>query len=120
MKNRITAFCCENSAHKVVESMQGDPLLKGVTIIKVPCVGRVETIQLLQEFEKGVEQVLVLGCPIDNCKHLKGNLRAVKRVAMTRKSLQDAGIDGDRLRVEMISSVDVHKLRDILKEITNE
>jgi coenzyme F420-reducing hydrogenase delta subunit len=61
--------------------------------------------------------VLVLGCPVDNCKFLRGSSRARKRVAMTRRILKEAGLDEERVRMDFLSSVEAHKFRRIVAEM---
>jgi len=116
-KKNIVAFCCENSAAKAADSAAGHPLLKAVEIVRVPCAGRVEIKHILNRIEAGASAVLVLACPLDNCKYIRGNRRTLKRVEKVKKVLKDAGIEGDRVRMEFMSSVDSHKLLNVLKEM---
>jgi len=113
---RIVAFCCENSAYKAAEPVRNDPLLKAVDLVKVPCAGDVDIPRILERLEQGVEQVLVLGCPIDNCQYISGNRRTRKRVAAARRALKDLGMNEDRVRMEFLSSVDTHKFVAILEK----
>ena len=112
---KIKAYCCENSALKAAGPLAGSPLLESVELVAVPCAGSVEVAQMLKDLEAGVDRVLVLGCPIDNCKYLKGNCRALKRVEAVRKTLKSAGLDENAVAMAFVSSVDTHKLKDILK-----
>ncbi|MBA7681084.1 hypothetical protein ES703_89412 [subsurface metagenome] len=114
-KKKIVAFCCENSSYKAAESIRTSSLMKAVEVVKLPCAGKVEIGQILKCLENGVERVLVLGCPIDNCKYITGNCRALKRVNAARQALKDAGIEEEKVRIELVSSLDTHKLIDILK-----
>ena len=114
---RIVAFCCENSGWLAAEALHGNTALKGVQIVKVPCAGRVEAKQMLACLERGARQVLVVGCPLDNCKYVHGNRRTLKRAARARAAVRDAGLDENAIRMELISSVDSQKLLEILKEI---
>ena len=113
---KIVAFCCQHSAYKAAQSM-GKSVPRAVEVVKVRCAGEVQTEQILKRFEDGANRVLVLGCPLDNCKYLRGNRRALKRAAVAGRALKDAGLDESSVRVELISSVDAHKLKDILEEV---
>ena len=113
----ILVFCCENSALKAVDSMDNTALRDSVDIIKLPCSGKIETGFVLKCFEKGCGGVIILGCPLDNCKFLKGNYRARKRVAMIKKSLHKAGINENRVTIDFVSSVDTHKVVNIIEEM---
>jgi len=116
-KTRIVAFCCENSGHKAVESLAGTVAMRNVEVVSVPCAGRVEVADMLRAVESGATGVLVAGCPIDNCKYVNGNRRTLKRAEAARKALQDAGVEHVDLRMELVSSVDSHKLAAVLKEM---
>ena len=117
MDKRIVAFCCENSALRAAQSVEDPAVLEAVELVRLPCTGKVEIGLLLQCLEEGHPGVLVLGCPVDNCKFLRGSSRARKRVAMTRRILKEAGLDEERVRMDFLSSVETHKLRRIVAEM---
>jgi F420-non-reducing hydrogenase iron-sulfur subunit len=83
--------------------------------VRLPCSGKVEIGLILKCLEEGHPGVLVLGCPLDNCKYLKGNLRARKRVELVKKALKDAGLPEELVHIDFLSSVDSHKLVDIVQ-----
>jgi coenzyme F420-reducing hydrogenase delta subunit len=117
MDKRILAFCCENSALKAAENVQDGSILEAVELVRLPCTGKVEIGLLLRCLEEGRPGVLVLGCPVDNCKYLIGSTRARKRVAMTRSLLQQAGLNPERVRMDYLSSVDTYKFARIVGEM---
>jgi len=108
---RITVLLCENSAWKAGAELPGDSAARGVDFVKIPCSGRVDAGLLLSLLEKGSAGVLAVGCPKDDCKFLQGNYRAEKRVGATRAILRDAGLDEGLVRIEFVSAMDVHRLR---------
>lgn len=116
-KDKIVVFCCENSALKAVDSMGKVEIMNLVEIIKLPCSGKVEIGLILKCFEIGYKGVVVLGCPLDNCKFIKGNYRALKRIDMVKKALREAGINENRAKIDFISSVDSHKVVTIIEEM---
>lgn len=116
-RKKIVAFCCENSALKAAESIPTGSAMKSVEVVSVPCAGKVEIREILKRVEDGVDQVLILGCPLDNCKYVQGNRRALKRMGVARQALKDAGLEEEKVRMEFISSLDTHKLIEILKKI---
>jgi coenzyme F420-reducing hydrogenase delta subunit len=59
----ILAFCCEHCAYAAADlagslRLQYPPNAK---VLMLPCSGRVEVIQILRAFERGVDGVLVAG-----------------------------------------------------------
>ncbi len=116
-KKKIIAFCCENSSLKAAYAVTDQSILDAIEIIRLPCSGKAEIGLVLKCFENGHPGVLILGCPVDNCKYLTGNVRARKRVGMVKKALREAGIDENRVQMDFISSVDSHKFMNIVKEM---
>lgn len=117
MKKKIVAFVCENSAQKAAAQVQEAGVLEALELVRLPCSGKIEIGLILKCLEQGHPGVLVLGCPIDNCKYLKGNLRARQRVKMAKKALQEAGLPEELVHIDFLSSVDSHKLVDIVQSM---
>ncbi len=116
--NTIVVFCCENSAYKAASALEDTSVLADVKLVPLPCSGKIEIGLVLKCFEQDYAGVLILGCPIDNCNYLKGNLRARKRVEMIKQALRNAGYDENRVKMEFISSLDSHKFRHELHEFS--
>ena len=113
MKNKLTAYFCENSAYKALKALK-KALPKHIKAIKVPCAGRVESAEILKNIENGASRVLILACPIDNCKHINGNCRAQKRAEAINKTLNEVSPEKNRVQIEFVSQVDTHRLKEIL------
>jgi quinone-modifying oxidoreductase, subunit QmoB len=84
--------------------------------IGMPCAGKLDTDVLLKALALGAEGVLVLACPEENCRSNHGNSYARDRLAEARNYLEEAGIDGRRLRFENISSNRVYLLNEVLQD----
>ena len=117
MGNKIAVFCCENSSFKAAALVADPAILEAVEIIKLPCSGKAEIGLVLKTLEKGYVGVLILGCPIDNCKFIRGNARARKRIDSAKAILADAGIDDRRVHMDFVSSVDTHRFVEIVEEM---
>jgi coenzyme F420-reducing hydrogenase delta subunit len=117
MAKKIITFACENSGLKAAEALADRALLKAVEIVPLPCSGKIEVGMVLKCLEEGYPGVLILGCPIDNCKYLEGNRRARKRVETIHKALSDAGVDPERVHMDFLSSVDSHKFAEIVRNM---
>ena len=114
---KIIVFCCENSAYKAADAVEDVSVLEDVEVVRLPCSGKIEIGLVLKCFENDYPGVLILGCPVDNCKYIKGNIRARKRVDMIKQALQHAGYDENRVRMDFISSLDTHKFVNIVNEM---
>jgi len=98
---KIIAFCCAESAYRAADRA-GRLRIRypdNVRVIRVPCAGRVSVLHILKAFEKGAAGVLVMGCQEGACQHLTGNARAKERVKYAANLLQEAGIDGERVKM---------------------
>jgi coenzyme F420-reducing hydrogenase delta subunit len=89
-----------------------------VKVIKVPCTGRVDVIMLLKAFESGVDGIYLAGCEIGDCHFIKGNLRAVKRIAYLKDILKEVGIEPERAEMFHIATSDGPKFALVAKEMT--
>ncbi len=105
-ESQIVAFCCQNSALEAAE-MANDldlGLPDNLKIIKVPCAGKVDVDYILKAFVNGAKGVMVLACHTGNCKSEFGNTFASWRVNNLKKSLDNIGINQDRLCFETVAS----------------
>ncbi len=89
-----------------------------VKVIKVPCTGRVDVNMVLKAFESGVDGVYLAGCEIGDCHFLKGNLRAVKRIAYAKTLLKEIGIEPERVEMFHIATSDGPRFALVAKEMT--
>lgn len=119
-KKNIVAFCCENSGFKAARSVSKHRIMRSVEVVRVPCSGNIESRLILQALEEGARKILVACCPLDNCNYINGNQRAIQRIKALKKKLETAGIDGAEIRIEMLSSLDGHKLTAVLEELEQE
>ncbi len=114
---KIVAFCCENSGLLAADAVEDESILELVEIVRLPCSGKIEIGLILKCLENDYPGVLVLGCPVDNCKYLTGNVRAGKRIEMVKMALRNAGVDENRVHLDFISSLDSHKFAAIVREM---
>jgi coenzyme F420-reducing hydrogenase delta subunit len=60
---RILAYCCRHCAYAAAD-LAGAMRLRyptSVRIVEVPCTGRVEPLEMLHAFERGVDGLMVAG-----------------------------------------------------------
>jgi F420-non-reducing hydrogenase iron-sulfur subunit len=105
---KILAFCCHYCAYAAAD-MAGSMRLQyapNVRVLRLPCTGKLDPGHIMRAFEKGVDGVIVAGCLEGGCHFQEGNLRAKRRVAVTRQMLDEAGINPDRLEMFNLSSAE--------------
>ena len=83
--NRV-AYVCSRCAGNI-------PAADRLWLKPVFCIGQVSAGQILQLIAQGAEQVLVIGCPAENCRHERGPEIARSQVAIARGLLELLGFD---------------------------
>ena len=116
-EKKIVAYACENSGLLAAEALADTTVHELVDFVRVPCTGRVEIGMILKCLEDNHPGVLVLGCPTENCKYIRGSARAAKRVEAAKKALSDAGLNENRFHMDFVSSVDGNKLGDVVRQM---
>ena len=114
----LTVFACENSAYPAatLAGISGSEYNANIRLIRVPCIGKVDSRDILKALQDGAEKVLVLGCHPENCQYLDGSSRAAKRIERINKILEKAGVDGKRVVFGPLASVEPARFLDYIKE----
>jgi coenzyme F420-reducing hydrogenase delta subunit len=89
-----------------------------VKLFRFPCTGKVDVEYILRAFEEGADGVYIVACPIGNCHHVHGNVRATRRLAYARKLLEDVGIEGERLGIFYMSGSQAHAFATAAQQMT--
>jgi F420-non-reducing hydrogenase iron-sulfur subunit len=101
----ITAFMCIYCADMAADTAGALRIQypANVKLVKMPCTGKTDLHYLLNAFEHGADGVYVVGCPVGNCHHVRGNERARFRVDRLKGILDEIGIGGERLDMFFVS-----------------
>ena len=75
-----------------------------IKFIRIMCSATIESGILLDVLLHGADGVFVGGCHLGDCNYLTGNFFAEKKIEMTKRLLNKAGVDERRLRLEWISA----------------
>jgi F420-non-reducing hydrogenase iron-sulfur subunit len=85
--------------------------------VRVPCTGKIDPIYILQALERGVDGVLVLGCPMGNCHFQDGNYRTQKRIYLLQSVLAAYGIEEERVDIALSSDADGRRIPHLVREM---
>ncbi|MCK4474757.1 hydrogenase iron-sulfur subunit [Candidatus Bathyarchaeota archaeon] len=92
-----------------------------IRIIRVMCSGRVDPSFILEALKNGADGVLVAGCHLpSDCHYISGNFKALRRVTLLKKVLQQFGIEPERVRLEWISASEGDKFAAMVKDMVDE
>jgi coenzyme F420-reducing hydrogenase delta subunit len=96
---KIVAFCCEESGMPAYEHALslGLELPKGLSVVALPCGGKAETGYILRALDEGADAVMIFACYEGNCKYVRGNIRAEKRVNYLKKRLEKLGLSPEKV-----------------------
>ena len=86
-------------------------------IIQVPCTGRVDILHLLRAIEDGADGVYVAGCLEGECHFINGNLKAKRKVQYVKKTLEEIGIEPERVEMFNLSAGEGPRFAEIAKEM---
>ena len=117
----ITAFYCLYCGYMAADSAGALQLQypANVKFVRLPCTGKTDIRYLLQAFEQGADGVYVVGCPIGNCHHVRGNERGRARVKRARKILDEIGLGADRLDMFFMSGSQAHAFATAARTMTD-
>ena len=91
-----------------------------IKIIRVMCSGRVDPAFVLESLKKGADGVLISGCHFGECHYKSGNYKANRRIKLTKKFLEEMGINPNRVRFEFISASEGNKFAEVVTEFVDE
>ncbi len=106
----ITAFYCIYCGYMASDTAGALQIQypANVKFVRLPCTGKTDIRYLLEAFEQGADGVYVVGCPIGNCHHVRGNERGRARIRRAKQILDDIGLGGERLEMFFMSGSQAH------------
>lgn len=116
---KIIVFACNWCSYAALD-LAGTSRMKyppNFLVIKVMCSGRVDPQFVLDAFSRGADGVLVAGCHPGDCHYVEGNYKAMRRMALLKKILEDLGIEKERFRLEWISASEAEKFVRVAHEM---
>ncbi len=116
----LTAFTCIYCGSMAADTAGALRLTypANVKLFRFPCTGKVDVEYILKAFEEGADGVYIVACPIGNCHHVHGNVRATKRLAYARELLKELGLEGDRLGIFYMSGSQAHGFANAAAQMT--
>jgi len=117
---KIVAFLCEWCSYRGAD-LAGTSRMKyppNIRPIRVKCSSRVEPTFILKALQAGASGVLVLGCHPGDCHYTNGNYKAIRRMAILNKLLEQLGIEKERVRLDWVSASEGNKFVSIANDMT--
>jgi F420-non-reducing hydrogenase iron-sulfur subunit len=82
------------------------------------CTGRVDPAFIFRAFSKGADGVLIGGCWPGECHYpTEGNYHALSMMLLTRKLLEQIGVNPQRLRLEWVSASEGIRFSEVMNDV---
>jgi F420-non-reducing hydrogenase iron-sulfur subunit len=81
-------------------------LPQNVSLIKVPCTGRIDPLLVLNAVQGGAQGIMICGCIPENCHFKAGNLSARRQLDEFAAFLDFTGFDRQRVRFTWLNLQD--------------
>ena len=124
-KLRILCLVCENDAMPALEmaAMRGHALNPLVRFIPVRCLGSVNMSWIKDAMSAGMDGAMLLGCAYGDdyqCHFVKGSEIADKRMENVGDTLNQLGIEPERVTMRQVAITDYDKVCGVIDEFIDE
>ena len=116
----IVGFLCNWCSYRAAD-LAGTSRIKmppNVRPIRIMCTGRLDPAFVLKALREGADGVLVMGCHPGQCHYVEGNYKAMRRIALLKRTLEQFGLEDERVRLEWASAAEGPKFAAIVTEMT--
>jgi F420-non-reducing hydrogenase iron-sulfur subunit len=86
--------------------------------IRIMCTGRLDPTFVIKALREGADGVLVMGCHPGQCHYQAGNYKALRRVALLRRTLAQLGVHPDRVQINWASAAQGVIFTEVVTEMT--
>jgi heterodisulfide reductase subunit A len=115
----ILGFLCNGCGYPVADNIglsgAGITYSKNMSIIRVPCSGRVDPRHILHALTL-FDGIMIGACKLHSCHYSVGNFDAQKRIFLLQGTMDAASIDPSRLRIEYFAPTDTTKFCKFIDE----
>lgn len=92
-----------------------------IRITRLMCSGRIDPAFILEALKDGADGVLVAGCHLpSDCHYISGNFKALRRITLLKRVLQDFGIEPERVKLEWVSASEGDKFAAVVRDMVEE
>ncbi|MEJ2550428.1 MAG: hydrogenase iron-sulfur subunit [Anaerolineales bacterium] len=105
---KIVGFLCNWCSYRAMD-LAGTSRVKyepNIRVIRVMCTGRVDPTFVLKALALGADGVMIAGCHPGECHYLEQNYKAMRRFQMLKHTLQQFGVEDDRVRLQWASAAE--------------
>ena len=113
---KIILFSCNWGPHAAYQTLldNNSNIPFEVSMIRIPCTGRLSKALIFRAFEMGADGVIIIGCAPGTCRYGTGTSTTKNHVEDTQNILELIGIGSKRLRMMTLLPEESDKLLDLL------
>ena len=119
----MLAFLCNGCGYPVADNVglsgAGSTYSKNLSIVRIPCSGRVDPRHVLHALTL-FDGVMVGACKLHSCHFSVGNFDAQKRIFLLQGTMDAASIDPKRLKIDYFAPTDTNKFCQSVSEFEYE
>jgi len=119
---KIAAFLCNWCSYAGAD-LAGVSRLQyptNVSIIRVPCSGRIDPLYIVRALQEGMDGVLVSGCHPGDCHYISGNLVARRKFALLKSYLDYLGIEPGRVQFSWVSASEGSRFAALIEKVVKD
>lgn len=120
---KILGILCDGCAYPAADQvgLTGKTFPLNLSIIRVPCSGRIDPRFILYAIGAGFDGVILGACHPENCQYIAGNYDLEKRIDLLKELLKARGIDDKRIKIMFVSYIEsdlfIENVNNFIKEL---
>jgi F420-non-reducing hydrogenase iron-sulfur subunit len=118
----IIGFTCNWCSYRAAD-MAGTARIKyppNVRLVRLMCSGRLDPTFVLKSLSGGADGVLITGCHPGECHYLEQNYKALRRYRLLRRTIQQWGIEPERIKLVWASAAEGVQLAKAITDFVEE
>lgn len=118
-KPRVIVFCCDWSSKGDADRVDTAQSKVNARMIRTMCSGKVDPSFIMKAFASGVDGVMLAMCTRGDCHFLGGNYQAMRRVQLLQNTLEQFGIEPERVQLEWVPKADGSSLQSTVNSFAD-
>ncbi len=117
----IVGFLCNWCSYRAADLAGTSRMSYPATLrdIRIMCTGRLDPTFVVKALREGADGVLVMGCHPGQCHYEAGNYKAMRRMALLRRTLAQLGVHPDRVQLAWASAAQGNIFTETVTRMTD-
>jgi len=118
----IIGFTCNWCSYRAAD-LAGTGRMKypaNVRLVRLMCSGRLDPTFVMKALANGADGVLITGCHPGECHYLEQNYKALRRVKLLHRTIEQMGIDPARVKLVWASAAEGTKFANEVTKFVGE